>query len=420
MFPCRFFLLLQNNKRKRGNEMKVVVAIAHPLEGSPGTVVRARELILALLKDGWEVLLFSPYSWPVTHWYGSRIISSVNEKGDLMSSLSYEATRRLFYNPLFVKGFYSQPKFRKKFAKNMAVRLVNASLREKPDLIQAVDNAAVDWCLEAGKQLNIPVVCDMHNITAEELVANYVIDQGSIEYNRLQEINKQDFNQLTGILAMSDYMKEYLIKEYGLSPSKIAIVPHGGRIRKLVPYSFSSPLVTFSGLLTRRDHVDLFVRSIPYIKNRDPTARFYITGIGEDLKRLKKIAKTINAQPNFFWIKNDLQFYRFLASCTVGALTAKDDVPNKLGPPIKFWDYLSVGLPLVANRVGSWSENISRLKIGLVCDDSPKAFGDAISTLLTDQETANRFRENEIRLIQTLFNWDVSTKVMLSFYKTIL
>jgi glycosyltransferase involved in cell wall biosynthesis len=299
----------------------------------------------------------------------------------------------------------------------MAESIERALSIDPPDIIQAVDNVTVDWCLPVGKKLDIPTVVDLHNITAEELAAARIIERDGSEFARLQRINKEQFNQIDGILAVSDEMKNYLIRNYDVEDNRIAIVPHGGRLRLVKSFKLSSPSIIFSGLLTLRDHVDLFVHSMPFVSDAIPTAKFYITGKGEMLQKLAKMAHGLSIDPVFFWIKDDNEFYSFLSSCNVGVLTSRIDIPNLIGPPIKLWDYMSVGLPIVANDVGGWSKMISKYKIGVTTDDSPKSFAEGLLMLLTDEELCIQCRLNQLRLIEGPMNWDNSIRTMVNFYR---
>jgi glycosyltransferase involved in cell wall biosynthesis len=323
----------------------------------------------------------------------------------------------MYYNRAAAKILYSNISLRNKLSGNFARSLEHILSTDPPDLIHAVDNITVDWCLPVGEKLDIPTVVDLHNVAAEELVASGTIKRNASEFTRLQQANREHFARVNGILAVSDEMKTYLIKNYDVEDNHIAVVPHGGRLRPVKSFKLSSPSLIFSGLLTLRDHVDLFVQSMPFVSEAVPKAKFYITRKGEMLQKLAKMADGLGVDPMFVWIKNDNDFYSFLSSCNVGVLTSRIDIPNVIGPPIKLWDYMSVGLPIVANDVGCWSKMISKYKIGVITDDSPKSFAEGLLMLLTDEELRIQCGLNQLRLIEGPMNWDNSIRTMINFYE---
>jgi glycosyltransferase involved in cell wall biosynthesis len=54
--------------------------------------------------------------------------------------------------------------------------------------------------------------------------------------------------------------------------------------------------------------------------------------------------------------------------------------------PQKLYDYLSVGLPIVANEIGAWTKIIKENRVGIVTDNNPKAFAHGILEFLQNPE----------------------------------
>ena len=85
--------------------------------------------------------------------------------------------------------------------------------------------------------------------------------------------------------------------------------------------------------------------------------------------------------------------------------------------PSKLFDYLSVGLPVVANDVGGWTDIIKDNNLGKVTSDSPKAFASGILELLKSPDEIANCARRGIELIEKKYNWDVSAGLLMKQYE---
>jgi len=87
-----------------------------------------------------------------------------------------------------------------------------------------------------------------------------------------------------------------------------------------------------------------------------------------------------------------------------------------MGTPVKLFDYMSVGLPVVANDIGGWASLISEEKIGLTTGDDPRSFAEAIIELIMNREYAEECGRRGRRLVETKYNWDNSARIISDVY----
>ncbi|RLG80543.1 MAG: hypothetical protein DRO40_11005, partial [Thermoprotei archaeon] len=112
--------------------------------------------------------------------------------------------------------------------------------------------------------------------------------------------------------------------------------------------------------------------------------------------------------------------FEFMKKCHVGILPSSRNKARILGPPVKLYDYLSVGLPVVANYIGGWSEVIKREKIGVTTDDDPESFAKGIYQLIQDKDLYYKYANNALRAIKEKYNWDKATEPLTLLIKKIL
>lgn len=77
-----------------------------------------------------------------------------------------------------------------------------------------------------------------------------------------------------------------------------------------------------------------------------------------------------------------------------------------LALPLKLFDYLSWGLPIVATNTYEMKKFINSNEVGLTVEHNEKAFAKAILNLKNNKKIYNKFQENALRIITESHNWD--------------
>ena len=112
---------------------------------------------------------------------------------------------------------------------------------------------------------------------------------------------------------------------------------------------------------------------------------------------------------------------RLLSEADIG-LSVEQDVPNmRMGFHTKLFEYMAMGMPVVASDVWSNAHLVGAGDSGIiVAPDDPKAYVDAVERLYADPESFSRFRENGFRAIETQFNWDLEKGHLVALWRHIL
>jgi glycosyltransferase involved in cell wall biosynthesis len=175
--------------------------------------------------------------------------------------------------------------------------------------------------------------------------------------------------------------------------------------------------VVYAGLVVQRAQIDLFIKSMPIILKKYPETKFYITNQGEELNKIKRLSKELGVNPEFYWFEDSHEFYNFLATCHVGVVTSSNDLPRRIGPAVKLFDYLSVGLPVVANEIGGWTKIIKDEQVGLLTKCNPESFAQGIIKLLDNPDLSRRYGNMGLKLVNTKMNWDTSARALVNKYE---
>ncbi len=400
--------------------MKIGFVVTHPPKESMGSIVRVREFSRYLSEFGHEVHILSPFifneDWGSNvHFHTFKTIS-----GGGFSNTLYSLLRKVLNQPLLARNILLRKRVVDRMIQSLARGIMDYFERENLDLdiIQGEQEPAAAALVRIRDTLSIPVVADIHNIWPEELVVTKIIKRDSSQFSNLMKLEKEILDGADIIISVSTFMHDYFINTFDVDKNKMEIVEPGGTLRRDKPAERKQPpKAVYAGLVAYREHVDLFIESMPYILNRVSNAEFYITNKGEYLPKIKELAKKLKVSPNFFWVDSEAGFFEFLANFHVGVVPSTDDIPRKIGIPVKMFDYLSVGLPVVANDIGAWSRIIKQEGVGLLTDDNPVEFAEAISYFLENPDESYKIGLKGIEVIKNKYNWRVSTTKLQMIYE---
>ena len=89
--------------------------------------------------------------------------------------------------------------------------------------------------------------------------------------------------------------------------------------------------------------------------------------------------------------------------------------------PVKMFEYMSAGIPVIASDFPLWREIIAGNDCGLLVDPlNPAAIAEAIDTLVSNPTMAQRMGENGRRAVEERYNWGIEEQKLMAFYERIL
>ena len=89
--------------------------------------------------------------------------------------------------------------------------------------------------------------------------------------------------------------------------------------------------------------------------------------------------------------------------------------------PIKMFEYMSAGIPVIASDFPLWREILEDNECGICVNPlDPQDIANAINHLISHPEKAKRMGENGRRAILEKFNWSIEEKKLIQFYEEVL
>lgn len=400
-------------------KLKLGLVLSQPFNYSLGTDARVRGIVNSLSDREVEIHLFVPVKSEVPLSNVTRIhyLPVLPEK--MGASLGiYKLVRKIFNTPFLSRVIPTgiDNILWDTVVSSYASKLSGIVSRLKLDILHAQQQIAALACIKLKHKLDIPIIADLHGSLAEEMIASGAMKRESEQVIAIMQLEREICSKSDAIVTISSEMKNYFIKMYQISNEKIVVVPNPVELKVDCIEMISPPYkVVFSGMLTYRENIDLFIRSMPLVKKRFPQVEFHITG-GRGEKKLyaQHLAESLGIPLRFWWFPTSDELFTFLKSCHIGVIPSTRDMARKMSYPAKLFDYLSVGLPVVANDVGVWTILIRKHKFGLVVESDPQAFAEGILNLLENPELRYNYANNGLKFLQNRSN---PSNLLLSSYE---
>jgi glycosyltransferase involved in cell wall biosynthesis len=87
----------------------------------------------------------------------------------------------------------------------------------------------------------------------------------------------------------------------------------------------------------------------------------------------------------------------------------------------KFFEYMAVGLPIIASDFPAWRRLIEDSGVGLCVDpESPRGAAEAIEWLRRNPTEAMRMGERGRELVRSEYNWEKEGRKLVGFYRSLI
>jgi glycosyltransferase involved in cell wall biosynthesis len=273
-----------------------------------------------------------------------------------------------------------------------------------------------------------PVIFEIHEIFAFSFHDELKIKekQQSNKAIRLSEIERYVYENADGIVCTTSHAADTVKNRYNLK-CPIHIAPNGVDSSILDQCSkeildkkinnISKRLILYLGSLHHWKGIDVLIEALQYI----PDA--YLQIVGGDIERIKiyrETAKRFNVEKNvhFEGFVEPHKRFRYMSHADVCILPLKPVSVAIFSSPIKLFEYMAVGKPIVASDLPSIREIIKNNVNGiLVPPEEPEILGEAINRILDDNQLGSRLAlqaKNDVKE----FTWDKRAEKISSFLRS--
>jgi len=184
-------------------------------------------------------------------------------------------------------------------------------------------------------------------------------------------------------------------------------------------------IVIYEGGLSRNRGLDKFLLALPKVKEMVPYVKFLGVGklfdTGEFGKWIEDYLEKQKLHETFEMIgwKPYEEVVNYLNISDVGMILFQPTHYNNLiGLPIKLFEYMACGLPVVASNFPEISSVVKEADCGILVDPTDvDEIADAIIYMLEHPEEAEKMSENGRRAVEEKYNWERMEARLLELYE---
>ena len=381
-----------------------------PVFGQKGCSIHVQEVLRALAKRGAQIDLFA------TSIHRRKEADAQDSPAPLPSSVgSYEACDllglknvRLFRLPPAPKGDLA---FREQQCLAANAGLLSA-LQEQGPFSLVYERYSL-WSfagMEYARANATPGLLEVNAPLLEEQARH----RGLVDQASAREVAERVFSAATGLLAVSEEVARY-VESFETAQGKVHVVPNGvnperfpAHLEASLPAGDGIFTVGFLGSMKPWHGLEKLIDAFARFHARWPDTRLLLVGDGPVREQLAAEAWSRN-------LGNAVQFTGAVAAGAVPGLLASMDVAvapypdlaNFYFSPLKLYEYMAAGLPVIASRVGQIEQVIEDQLTGfLVPPGEVPALAEALERMREQPEFSRRLGQAARKKALLEHTWD--------------
>jgi len=272
-------------------------------------------------------------------------------------------------------------------------------LRIKPNVILAETSAVGFIASIIAKEHGITCITDMHGLTFAEAIGLKRKNWQETFYRDVRALQRSD-----RVIVVSKKMKDYINSKWAIPISKIIVIPNGTNPQQHIA-SYSFPLhVIYAGGFAYWEKIDDFIEIARHAdKNK---FKFFLAGDGPLRDKILETIKKENIPITYLGHIPNKKIFSILSRMQIGVAPSTRDLARQVASPVKIYDYLAAGLPVITPNIGDWGNLIINKNCGVALDDdSIQEYLNALD-LMTIREFWNKKASNAIEAVTSECSWD--------------
>jgi glycosyltransferase involved in cell wall biosynthesis len=377
---------------------KIRVIIVHTASGNTfGDRIRIGKVQDSLINAGFEV-----FSLRLPIVQRNDLLVPANLKSLLLGTISLNnffqiRSRVPFQNPIDLAIISTSLEYLRREVK-----------RIRPTFIISETATAGLAVSIVSREFAIPCIVDMHGLAFAEALGS---KKGNWKLILRMEI--EALKNCTYVVVVSRKMREYVTQKMGVPNTKIIVASNGAEPQK-VHADYARPLkVIFAGGFAYWEKVQDFIE---IAKQANPQKfKFFLAGDGPlRIELLEKIKKD-NIPVTYLGRIPKQRIFSILSKAQVGIAPSTWDLTRQVASPIKIFDYLAAGLPVITPRIGDCGDLINDEDCGFALnDESTGKYIEALN-LLADKNTWIRKSKNAIKVTKEKYSWNKTLQPLTNF-----
>jgi len=236
---------------------------------------------------------------------------------------------------------------------------------------------------------------------------------------------KRILRKCKGIVTITQGLKNFYLKNYSIASDKILIAPDGVDLRKFdiditrqeVRKKLNLPLdkniIMYTGHLYKWKGAHVLAAVAEFLKNDNLIV--FVGGAEKDLDKFRRENKKCKNILIVGRIKhNKIPLYLKSADVLVLPNSAKENISKFYTSPMKLFEYMASGRPIVASDLPSIREILNKKNAFLVKADNSKGLAEGIKEILQNNDLATKISQQARKDVRN-YTWKKRAERILEF-----
>jgi glycosyltransferase involved in cell wall biosynthesis len=265
------------------------------------------------------------------------------------------------------------------------------------------------------KKLNKKVIYDVHEDLPRQILSKPWINiiLRKIVSNLIEKYENKTAKKCDGIVTATPFIRTRFLK---INPNTLDInnFPILDELLLDIDYkSKSEENICYVGGITRIRGIKEIVTSIANLDVKLILAGDFLeNGLKNEISTLKGWGKVKE-----LGFVNRAEVKRVYTKSKLGLVTLHPVVNYLDALPVKMFEYMAAGLPVIASNFPLWKDIIEKNNCGICVNPlNPEEIENAIKHLLNNPEEAKIMGENGRTLVKEKYNWTIEENKLLNFY----
>lgn len=266
-----------------------------------------------------------------------------------------------------------------------------------------------------GKLLSVPLVVEVNGDSYAELK---VAAASPLKLALIKWIDGINFARADRVIPLTRGLQRMLGERYGIPLDRTAVIASGSNVdlfkpeetaacRERLGLARTGSCVGFLGSFYRYQGIETLIEAAPRILERFPGTRFLVVGDGAMRAPWQRSVVERGLERAFLFpgrvpYTEAPHYINATDVCVAPFLSSRGETS-----PLKLFDYLACGKPVVMSDIPSVRELIGEDRgVVAIPPESPGALADAVIGLLADEGRRRRLGENGRRFVVAEHSWE--------------
>ena len=304
---------------------------------------------------------------------------------------------------------------------NTTAKIFQKSLKINADIYHLHDPELIPIGIKL-KKLGKKVIFDAHEDFPAQMLAKPYLN--NVTRKSLSFVAKKyehwAVKKFDAIIAATPFIRDKFLK---INPLTIDInnYPKLGELdTHIIDWYNKKDIICYVGGLTKVRGIEEIVQAMPQLQHKH--ARLQIGGAFSE-KVFEQQIKELPAwqtQVDFLGWLDRIEVSNIMETSIAGLVTLHPIINYIDALPVKMFEYMAAGIPVIASNFPLWQSIIESNQCGICVNPlDSQAIAKAIDFIIEQPEQAKVMGENGRRAILTSYNWNIESEKLINIYQRI-